>query len=235
MKKMLVSDYDQTFYINDLDIEKNKEAVNRFIEQGNIFTIATGRSYYDFKNKLNIYNFNYDYVILNHGATILDKNDNIIYHCKINDYIILDIKEHLKLESAISNFCCSLLDSRVEFEHGNITKIHAKYSTKEEAMQINEIINNKFSSYVNSYYVSGNAVEIISNEIDKSKAINLLITKLNIDTENIYTIGDGYSDIKMIQDYNGYCMDNSVEELKEMTKSYSSVSLLIEDIINQNI
>ena len=35
-KKILVSDYDQTFYLNDEDIEKNKNAVNNFREKGNI-------------------------------------------------------------------------------------------------------------------------------------------------------------------------------------------------------
>ena len=76
-KKILVSDYDQTFYLNDEDVEINKEAVDRFRKEGNIFVIATGRSYFDFHNKVNMYNFDYDYVIINHGATILDKNNNI--------------------------------------------------------------------------------------------------------------------------------------------------------------
>lgn len=31
MKKLLVSDYDNTFYINDEDIEKNKNQVKKFI------------------------------------------------------------------------------------------------------------------------------------------------------------------------------------------------------------
>lgn len=30
MKKLLVSDYDQTFYLDDFDIEKNKKAVTKF-------------------------------------------------------------------------------------------------------------------------------------------------------------------------------------------------------------
>ena len=74
--KMLVSDYDQTFYLNDEDIEKNKQAVAKFRKAGNIFVIATGRSYLDFFNKLEIYNFEYDYLIINHGATILDAYNN---------------------------------------------------------------------------------------------------------------------------------------------------------------
>lgn len=62
-------------------------------------------------------------------------------------------------------------------------------------MTINEIINNKYSNDVNSYYVTENSLEIISNKTNKSNAINLLIERLNILQENVYTIGDGYSDI----------------------------------------
>ena len=86
-KKMIVSDYDQTFYINDEDIEKNKIAVNEFRNKGNIFVIATGRSYDDFMKKKNEYNIEYDYLIINHGATILDKDDNIIFNKKITNLI----------------------------------------------------------------------------------------------------------------------------------------------------
>ena len=43
MKKIIVSDYDNTFYWNDDDIEKNKLKVKEFMELSNIFIIATGR------------------------------------------------------------------------------------------------------------------------------------------------------------------------------------------------
>ena len=84
-KKIFVSDYDQTFYLNDEDIEKNKIAINEFRKKGNIFVIATGRSYFDFQNKVDEYNLNYDYVIINHGATILDKNNNILINFPIKN------------------------------------------------------------------------------------------------------------------------------------------------------
>ena len=195
--------------------------------------IATGRSYMDYHEKLNAYNFKYDYVIINHGATILDKDDNIIANFTINNDVINKIKEDLQLEKSIKYFCCSKLESRVEFDYGDLTKIRVKYHTKEEAMKINEIINNKYSDYVNSYYVTANSVEIISNETNKSDAINLLINRLNLLKENVYTIGDGYSDISMIKDFNGYAMVNSVEELKQVAlKKYKSVSDLIHEILS---
>ena len=97
-KKILVSDYDQTFYLNDEDIEINKKAVAKFRKEGNIFVIATGRSHFDFHNKVDKYNFEYDYVIINHGATILDKNDKIFANFSINNEIINNIKKDLQLD-----------------------------------------------------------------------------------------------------------------------------------------
>ena len=95
MKKLLVSDYDQTFYLDDFDIEKNKKAVTKFKSKKNIFVIATGRSYYDFYNKQKKYNFNFDYAILNHGTTIINKNGKVLTNISINNDIIEDIKENL--------------------------------------------------------------------------------------------------------------------------------------------
>lgn len=229
---MLVSDYDQTFYINDNDIEKNKKAVEQFQNKGNIFVIATGRSYLDFKNKLDLYNFNYDYVILNHGATILDKDNNIFANYSIDSNIIKDIYEDLNIKESINSFNCSELESRVDFNHQNLTKINVKYNSREEAMRINKIINDKYSNYVVSYFVNTNSIEIISNQTNKSNAINILIERLGLSKDDIYTIGDGYSDIDMIKDFNGYAIKDSVEELKQVSiKEYESVSDLINDML----
>ena len=222
-KKIFVSDYDQTFYLNDEDIEKNKIAINEFRKKGNIFVIATGRSYFDFQNKVDEYNLNYDYVIINHGATILDKNNNIL--------INFPIKNDLQLEKSIEGYCCSGLESRVDFNHKNLTKINARYNSKEEAMKISDNINAKYFEFVNSYYVTINSLEIISNKTNKSKAIDLLINKLKLSKENVYTIGDGYSDIEMVKNFNGYAMKESVDELKKVAKKeYDSVSELINEI-----
>lgn len=231
-KNVLVSDYDQTFYLNDEDMEKNKLAIKKFREKGNIFIIATGRSYFDFHNKVDLYNFDYDYVIINHGATILDSDNNIIANFPIKNEIIDKIKNDLELEKSIKGFCCSEIESRVDFDHKDLTKINVKYNSREEAIAINEIINNRYSNFINSYYVNKDSLEIIANETNKSKAIALLLKRLHILNENVYTIGDGYSDIEMIKDFNGYAMTNSIEELKIVAKKeYESVSELINEII----
>lgn len=231
MKKLLVSDYDQTFYINDEDIEKNKIAVNEFRKKGNIFVIATGRSYADFMKKKNQYNIEYDYLIINHGATILDKKENIIFNEKIPNEILDSLKFDLHIENSERNFCCSILESRVDFEYKNLTKIHVKYNDLEYSNKILKKLEEKYNSFLNSYLVSGNSIEIISKNANKSKAIKLLSKEIEIVQEEIYTIGDAYSDIEMVKDYNGYAMKESVDELKNVAlEEIDSVSDLIRKI-----
>lgn len=231
MRKILVSDYDQTFYLNDEDIEKNKKSIEEFRKKGNILVFATGRSYFDFMNKAEQYKLKWDYLIINHGATIIDKNNNIISNYTIDNDVIKNIKKDLEIEKAIKYFCCNLENSRTNFDDKDLTKIHAKYE-KNKAEQINSLINKKYAEFVNCYFVSGNAVEIISNKTCKSNAIEEITQIEKINKEDIFTIGDGYSDIEMIKNYNGYCMEESVQELLKICngKIVKSVSELIEKI-----
>ena len=112
----------------------------------------------------------------------------------------------MDINKSIDTFCCSKLETKVPFNHKDLTKINVKYKTKNEAIKMNDQINNKYSDFVTSYNITSSSIEIISNKTDKSKTIKMLADKLGIENKNIYTIGDGYSDIQMIKDYNGYCM-----------------------------
>ena len=79
-------------------------------------------------------------------------------------------------------------------------------------------------------------MEIISKDINKADAI-MKVAKINgKNEEDIYTIGDGYSDIEMIKRFDGYAMENAVNEVKKYAiKEYTSVSNLIEDILEEKI
>lgn len=142
--KILISDYDQTFYTSDEDIEINKLLVKEFRNKGNILVFATGRSYDDFKEVVNKYNLEYDYAIINHGATILNEKEKIISNFEIPDCIIENIKHDIQLEKSIRHFCCRKYESRLDFDSKDLTKINIRYTSKEEAVQINDIVNEKY-------------------------------------------------------------------------------------------
>ena len=231
MSKILVSDYDKTFYLNDIDMEENKIAVNNFIKEKNIFIIATGRSFLDFKNVVNKYKFYYDYAILNQGVTIIDNKDNVIYNTSMDNKIIKDIINDLNLDKSINYFCCSGLDSRVNIDHIDLNKINVKYESNKTALSIKELLEEKYNKYIYVYNISDSKIEIVSKKSNKSEAIKLISNMLNIDKNNIYTIGDGYSDVGMIKDFNGYCVRDSVDEVKQVSiKEVGSVNQLIKEL-----
>ncbi len=230
-KILLISDYDQTFYLNDDDIKTNIRSVEKFKNDGNIFVIATGRSYQDLKNKVIEYNFCYDYAIINHGATIIDKNDNILEYHSIENEIVKNIINDLDLNLAAKYFFCNLKNSRCDISDGNLTKINVKYHSKEKAFEMVNKVLSKYKKYVNCFYVTYNSIEIISNKTNKSLAINKIVELEKI--ISTYTIGDGYSDIEMVKKFNGYCMKNSVDELLSICNKnvVNSVSELIDKLI----
>ena len=94
MSKIVISDYDGTLDTSENDIAKNIEAIQKFRNNGNLFVIATGRSYLEIKPVL--YPIPFDYLIVNHGSVILDKNEKVIDACLIPKNIGIEILEAVK-------------------------------------------------------------------------------------------------------------------------------------------
>ncbi len=228
--KILASDYDATFYLNEEDFKKNIEASKRFMKD-NIFIIATGRSYRRFK----ITNVLCDWVIINHGATIL-KDDKIIYNIELDNDLKNDLVKILKTKKIVDSFACSGYESDLTLEDNNLTKVHARYETVEDAKEITKLLL-KYKDKINMFPIAKNkAVEIVDKSVSKSDAIKFVSDLEKVDKNDVYTIGDNFSDIKMIKEFNGFCMENSIDEVKMYArKEYSSVSNLIEDILNNKV
>lgn len=232
--KLLVSDYDDTFYTSDENIRINMKYVENFM-QNNLFVIATGRSNTDYNVAKRKYGIKSNYIILNHGAEIL-KDDKVIYKKYINRKILENLFNDLNLKSTIRYSCYSDLNmTRNIHTFKNITKINVRYNSREESSKYQRIILDKYGEYINAHLVCENqvAIEIVSKEARKEDAIAYISSLEKVKNENIYVIGDSYSDIEMIKKYNGYIMENSIAESiigKNHSKEYGNVYELIYDI-----
>lgn len=228
--KLLASDYDDTFYVSEEGIKENIEKVKEF-KKDNIFLIATGRSYEEFMDKDNIYHIPYDYLILNHGTTII-KEGKVIYSKYINYSILEELIKDLNVE--ISKYY--RISNEIEMDNHELTpytnKVRVKYYDKEYAKEKCNFITNKYGKYVTSHYVSkGYALEIVNNNVDKSIAIEYVRNLEGINKKDVYTVGDGVTDKLMLTTFNGFKMENSCLEIEKLDISkVSSVSELI-DII----
>lgn len=233
MKKFLISDYDGTFFIDDKSTKYNIAKVKEFRDKGNLFAIATGRSFYDFTKKLEEFDIEYDYLIINHGATLLDKKHNLIRNYPIDNKAKQDIKNEFNLVDNQNIFVCKCIESRTSINQENITKIHIKCNNQDEQLKFNDILNNKYKRFVKGYLITGlnNCIEIISSSTNKSIAIKEIAQIENIEKNNIFTIGDSFNDLEMLETFNGFCMKNSEELVKsKITKTCTSVVELIDKI-----
>ena len=232
--KLFVSDYDDTFYINEEGIKKNIEMVKKWKEKGNLFAFATGRDYADFKKAKEKYSLIYDYVILNHGTTILDSNDQILYNEIINEECIHSLKEKLE-EDSFEIYTASSLESKKDLNYPDITKITVTYIFPEDAARMDEELRDAYYEYLHIYLVSPCRIEMIPRGVNKRTGVDYLIKKCNIDENDVYCIGDGHSDVPMVRKYHGGCMVNSIPSLSDYAENrYESVADYLEEILDKS-
>lgn len=222
---LLASDFDRTFYINNYDFKCNLKLLPEFMKS-NVFAIVTGRSYDDYMNVTkNCIPVNY--LIINHGATIL-KDDIVINSTPISNKTVTKLKKIFNFDD-LEYFACKDKFSRVDIDTKDLSKINITMQDNLVAKKAVDYINQRFDDIKAYILFHKNQLEIVSARANKRNAVKYIANLENINRYNIYTVGDGYTDFEMIKDYNGYCMSDCVSELKNVAiKSVDSVG----DIIN---
>lgn len=205
--KILISDFDHTFF--DDNYLKNIELVNKFVSEGNLFIIATGRSI----NNLNIdiidYKINYSYLICSDGASIYDNKHNNIYTCNIDANLINPICNLLESDS---NITLTLIEND-NFVSGTVANsIAGKFIDKVKCESLAKKLNKLFPT-INSY-LSDNYINIRNKKVSKYKGIKFLIDNYNLDSEKIYTIGDSINDKEMCKNFSSFSFYNADESVK---------------------
>lgn len=233
--KILFSDYDNTLFRNEEEIIKNLKYINEFINSGNMFVIASGRSYSDLLPELEKYNIPFHYLVLDNGANIYDKDINLLYSFYIEDNISKSIYDLVKDNEYLIIKNIYSVDVKDSNYLSNCTKMNFVFNNINEGYRLKEYIDNKYSNYVNAYLSLKSdriSLEIISNKTNKGNGVKLISELNNIDKDNIYVIGDNNNDIQMIKMFNGYSVNTAIEELKMVSiKSYDGVYELIKEIL----
>ena len=221
---LLASDFDRTFYINNYDFKCNLKLLPEFMKS-NVFAIVTGRSYDDYMNVTkNCIPVNY--LIINHGATIL-KDDIVINSIPISNKTVTKLKKIFNFDD-LEYFACKDKFSRVDIDTKDLSKINITMQDNLVAKKAVDYINRYFDDIKAYILFHKNQLEIVSARANKRNAVKYIANLENINRYNIYTVGDGYTDFEMIKDYNGYCMSDCVSELKNVAiKSVDSVGNII--------
>lgn len=208
--KLLVSDYDGTFNEDNRlsKINKNIDAIKRFMDNGNIFAFATGRNYESIKKEITKYHIPYNYLICSNGSTVFDHKDNILFQ---NTLLIDAVRKTLKYLDHFGFIkSVELQDAygRVTNDFNNVCEIICtlKFKNALDARMVREEI-----AFLDSFSFMN--VIIFKEELDKSDGIYVVSRIEGINKDNIYTIGDASNDKGMLEEFNGFKMPYSYPEI----------------------
>lgn len=223
--KILVSDFDGTFF--DKNYLENINRINKFVDEGNMFIIATGRNINNLKMDISDYNIKYSYLICSDGASIYDNKNNNIFNCEIDRELINPICDLLDSDPNI-DLTFIENDNIVSGTHAN--KIAGKFIDKEKCKDLVETLKQKFPLV--SCYLSKFHINIRNKKVSKYEGIRFLILNCNLNSNNIYTIGDDINDIEMCKEFNSFSFYHADAEIKNISKtlvnSFSEVIDILE-------
>lgn len=248
LKKLLVSDYDNTLYTDKTSILNNINKIKEFRNLGNYFAISTSRGYTSLMTEIEKYKIPYDFICTNNGAVIFNNNDKIIYRNFLN------IEEFNKIEKILNKYY-NIEITRYYLDNikiQNKEKITDNYSIPTDIIGykikgnlaiLNEI-KKDVEGVLNNFEITIKENEKLflnSKENNKEKAIKQLIKEITSSYHSsallsekilVYTVGDDDVDFEMLKKYNGFRMENSSDLLmKNIEKSTKSVENLIDYIM----
>ena len=225
--KLLVTDYDGTMYYEKQDLKtlrENIEALKQFKKQ-NMVVIATGRPFTSIKKEIDTYDIPYNYIISSNGACLFDQNNSPIYTQTIKQEIIQKTVSYLQKLPYISKI--KLIDI-----YGNETnnlenviqiyveiKISSIFELKRIKQELEFLDNNQFFNMC--YFF---------NQTDKIDGIKKIQELHNIESKDIYTIGNDTNDLLMLKEYNGYRVPYSYPRIILERLPKTSVKKLVHKI-----
>jgi HAD superfamily hydrolase (TIGR01484 family) len=231
--KLLATDFDVTLFDKN-NFNKNIEYVNKFVDEGNVFAIVTGRYLDNLLDDIKKYDLHYSYLICNDGGIIFDKDLNVLYRKDIPQAISIKIADIYKDSSCLfywyNDTGIGVTKDKNKISNGLI----GKFNDRIKAQRLLDDIKSQYNEI--GGYLSNTWINITEKSVNKGYGIKILADVLNINGKNVYTIGDNINDISMSNyNFNCYCMKNSIPELKNVTiKSYNAVYELIKDILKEN-
>ena len=226
--KILASDFDETIYFpEDKDkTNKNIESIRKFINNGNIFCIITGRNYTDLKLLLNEMNIPYTYLICEDGAKLFNSVDYCI------DTVLLDRKsiDNIKRYLDIHEYDYYLDDGYNRTEYlDDCVKIVVNCIDEKEKDKIVKNIKEKIDIHI---YASRTHVNIINKTVNKENALKRLFNIEELDISKLYVIGDNDNDYEMLKSFNGGVIKKHHKKLDSLNKKeYDTLSDFIEELM----
>lgn len=256
--KILFSDFDGTLVENNHALsKKNKMMMEELQKQGHLMVICTGRNMMEFQRDEQLFHFPFDYLVLNNGGHIVDKNYQTLYEKRIDKTVGIDILKHAMSYPHMWSYFC---DGKVNYayqdgitydhavgkkkvnddfvslykavDHFQIICFHQDDEGIEDTKICYDYVMKNYSENVEAYF-NLHFVDVVPKGCSKGNGMKKLLEILGKKIDEVYAIGDSYNDLSMIQaaDY-GYTFHYAHDDIKKETNRHVNyVYEVIEDML----
>ncbi|MDD4715530.1 MAG: Cof-type HAD-IIB family hydrolase [Oscillospiraceae bacterium] len=235
---LLVSDFDDTLIGSDLTLsQENRRAILSFMEQGGIFTVATGRSYLTFLPQLPMVPLNAP-VVLSNGAVLYDfKKDKSLFTSSLPGRAVGDLAEVIRqfpkigFEAYHGEAMYAFSPNQITFNH--VRKVGISFtqcaSPREMPLplikvifqqrtdyltQVQGYIKSRWPEHYEIIFSNHHLLEMTAKNSTKGALVLKLAALLGIDRSNLYCIGDNQNDIPMLElAHIGFCPSDAAPEV----------------------
>lgn len=233
--KILASDYDGTLKVDGVLSETTKQAIEQWRAAGNVFGIVTGRSTATIKEELKQQGLCVDFLVCNNGGVILDETLTILQLSLIDFEVASKILDELadvnctgyvlndgthRSKKAMNHVQDSLHDapSTISIEeilkHKTIAQIVVGFDEQEQANRLAQYMNAQFSEEIEAF-ANVNCVDIVPKNCSKANGILYIAKREGYALDDIYTIGDSYNDLSMLEQFHGATLEHAVADIKQ--------------------
>lgn len=246
---IIFSDFDDTFddRNNPGVRRKNILAVREWRRAGNQFVIISGRNFMVFNKIFPDWKDVVDYLILDNGGTVMLPDENIFHGqflAPILDQLQPESQDTLLVYYYPRYFSTELSDTaeivtlRVWFKDlPSLWRQKEIYDQSGLPIQAIPWPKPGYSNMLKGVDLTQYAgfINVVPNPGGKERAVAYLLEYLGVDHDEIVAIGDHYSDVQMLQTYNGYAVAGAIPEAIDAAqgRTISSVAELIDVLLKE--
>ncbi|MCT4618432.1 MAG: Cof-type HAD-IIB family hydrolase [Marinisporobacter sp.] len=250
--KAVISDLDGTLLNKDHQIsDYTKETIQKVVEKGIKFFIATGRHHMDasyIKKELEL-----DTTLISANGSRVHQAEEEIFACDLEEEIVekilrMDVEEDIykniyqgnkwlaeremewvKEFNNDSGFFYELADFKGLKEY-HAAKIFFICEEHERLVPVKEKIEEKFKGELNIAFSLPQCLEIMAKGVSKGDALKKVLKKYDIYPEEVVAFGDGFNDLEMLTVAGkGLVMGNAHDKLKEALPDHEIIKTNDED------
>lgn len=200
--KLIASDFDGTLNRGGVISDRDRDAIAAWRADGNLFGIVTGRGGEFAQHATHDLGLELDFIICSSGTMIFDGTPELKEIYPAPEELVSPLEEEARAHGA-ERYGRARCDVDIE----GFCQFSTLMKDDEAARKYAEAVNEKFPQV--SAFQNGRCVDIVKRGISKATGISRIAEMHGISDDAIYTVGDSYNDLPMIEAFCGYAIAGS--------------------------